>query len=69
MNGQPLRNSRIALADEVVRPVGSGHVARKIGNGADPMHIGWPRICHVRVALHENADLALIPDGLLCGSD
>jgi hypothetical protein len=33
------------------------------------MHIGWSRIARLRVALHENADLALIPDGLLCGSD
>jgi hypothetical protein len=33
------------------------------------MHVGWSRIGHVRVALHENADLALLPDGLLCGSN
>jgi hypothetical protein len=27
------------------------------------MHIGWSRIGHLRVALHENADLALLADG------
>jgi hypothetical protein len=57
------------LANKLVGPIRRGDVAREIGNGTDPMHIGWPRIGHLRVALHENADLALLPDGLLCGGD
>ena len=61
--------SLITLADEMVSPIRRGHVACKIGNCPDPMHIGWSRIGHLRVALHENADLALLPDDLLCGSD
>lgn len=61
--------SLVALADEMVCPIRRGHVASKIGNRPDPMHIGWSRIGHLRVALHENADLALLPDVLLCSSD
>ena len=33
------------------------------------MHVDWRRIGDLRVALHQDADLALFAHGLLCGGD
>jgi hypothetical protein len=61
--------SLVSLANQVVRAIRPSDVADDIGGGAEPMHINWRGIGHIWAALHENADLALIAQSLLGGSN
>src|SRR6516164_5093455 len=55
----------LALADEMMRPVGRGDVADDIPDRSHPMHVeaGW--IVERCIALHENAHRPLLAKGLL----
>ena len=59
----------LALADEMVRAVGRGDVAHDVGDRAHAMHVDRRRIGDLGVALHQDADLALLAHGLLRGRD
>ncbi len=59
----------LALTDEVVRTVRRGDVASDIGDCAHAMHVDRRRIGDFGVALHKDADLALLAHGLLRGGD
>ena len=72
--GQPFRNSAtwkrsLALADEMVRAVGRGDVADDVGDRAHAMHVDRGRLGELGIALHEDADLALVAHRLLRGRD
>jgi hypothetical protein len=57
------------LADDMMGFVGSGDVADDIGEGADTVEIVGSRLVQLRIALKQNADLALFAHGLLCRGD
>ncbi len=59
----------LALAREMVRAVLRRDVAHEVGDAAHAMHVGGARIGHLRVALHEDAELALLAHRLLRGGD
>ena len=54
-----------ALADHVMRAVGRGDVAQDVGDGADAVELVRAGIVHRRVALHHDADRALLAHRLL----
>ena len=58
----------LALAGEMVRAVLRGDVAHQIGDAADPVHVGRAWLLDLLAALHEDAELALLPQRLLRGS-
>ena len=59
----------LALADEMVRAVGRGDVADDVGDRAHAMHVDRGRVGELGIALHEDADLALVAHRLLRGGD
>ena len=59
----------LALADEVVRAVRRGDVAHDVGDRADAVQVDRRRIGDLGVALHQDADLALLAHRLLGGGD
>ena len=59
----------LALANEMMRAVRRRDVAHDIGDRAHPMHVDRGRLGDLRVALHQNADLALLAHRLLRGRD
>ena len=61
--------SLVAMANEMMRAVGSCYVSNDIGNRAHAVHVNRRWIRHIGVALHEQADLKLIAHHLLGGGD
>ena len=59
----------LALADQVVRAVRCRHVAHHIGDCAEPVQVDRRRVRDLGVALHQDADLALLAHGLLGSRD
>ena len=59
----------LALADEMVRAVGRRDVAHDVGDRADAVQVVGLGLARPRVALHEDADLALLAHRLLRGGD
>jgi hypothetical protein len=51
----------------MVRAIRRRDIARDIGNRTHAMHIDRKWIGCVGIALHQNADWALVPYRLLCG--
>ena len=69
--GQKIQDAHAlhALAHDMVRAVGRRHVPHDVGDRADPVQIVRPRVGGLRIALHHNADGALLPHRLLDGGD
>jgi hypothetical protein len=59
----------LALADQMMTPVGTGQIAQHAGAGADLVEIGGSRFVHLGIALQEDADIELIARGFLCRGD
>ena len=59
----------LALAHEVMRAIRRRHIAHEIGQGADAVQVERLRLRELRIALHEDADLALLANRLLGGAD
>ena len=59
----------LALADEVVGAVRRGEVAHDIGDRAHAVHVDRRRLGDLGVALHQDADLALLAHRLLRRGD
>jgi hypothetical protein len=57
----------LALADQMMRAVRRGGVAHDVRDGAHAVHVERRRLGHFRVALQQNADLALVAHRLLRG--
>jgi hypothetical protein len=57
--------SLFPLQDEMMRAIGSIHVAQHICDRAHAMKIYRRRLCNRRIALHQHADLALFANRLL----
>ena len=55
----------LALADEMVRAVRRGDVARDVGDRAHAMHVDRRGVGDIGGTLHEDADLALVAHRLL----
>ena len=53
----------------MVATIGGRDIAHDIGNGADAVHVRAGGFRDLPIALHDNTDLALLPHGLLDGSD
>ena len=59
----------LALEDDMVRAVGRIHIAQDVGDGAGSVQINRGRVGHLRVPLHQEADLTLLPHRLLGRGD
>ena len=59
----------LALADEMMRAVRRGDVAHDIGDRADAVQVDRRRVGDLGVALHQDADLALLAHRLLRRGD
>jgi hypothetical protein len=53
----------------MVAAVGRGDIAHDVGDRADAVHVAARRLGRFRVALHQDADLALLAHRLLGGGD
>ena len=58
-----------ALADHMMRAVGSGDVAQDLGRGSDPMQLLRRRIFDRGIGLQDDADMPLAANRLLRGRD
>ncbi len=59
----------LALADQMIRAVRPRDIAHHVGDRAHPVHFDRTGIGHLWIKLLQDANLPLLPHGLLCGGN